>query len=132
MVDLKSSLSESTKSTSTTSSPSSTKPLQQNVNQVQRGNATHVAPQITPDSPKSPVRQESSSPSRGLRQSPTLRQRIQLENTNSKNRFSVLADEESMECGAPPSAPSSPTPGKSPGAFIMIQFLSWRCGDPCC
>ena len=51
IVDLKSSLSESTKSTSTTSSPSSTKPLQQNVNQVQRGNATHVAPQITPDSP---------------------------------------------------------------------------------
>ena len=34
-----------------------------------------------------------------------------------KNRFSVLEAEESMECGAPPSAPSSPTPehhGKSP------------------
>ena len=37
--------------------------------------------------------------------------------THTKKRFSALEDEESMECGAPPSTPSSPTPehhGKSP------------------
>ena len=79
--------------------------------------AKQVAPPQTTQSPPSPVRQSTRSPNRGLRQSPTPRQRIQLEKTNSKNRFSVLEDEESMECGAPPSAPSSPTPehrGKSP------------------
>ena len=89
IVNLKSSLSESTKkSTTTSSSPSSTKPLQQNEHQVQRGNTTHVAPQITPDSPMSHVRQESRSPSTGL--SPNPRKMIQLAKTNSKNRFSVL------------------------------------------
>ena len=68
-----------------------------------------VSPRVNPpqetQSPKSPVRRDNMSPIRGLRQSPTPRQRIQLE----KNRFSVLEDEESIECGAPPSAPSSPT-----------------------
>ena len=62
-----------------------------------------VNPPQETQSPKSPVRQDNRSPIRGLRQSPTPRQRIQLEKTNSKNRFSVLEDEESMECGAPPS-----------------------------
>ena len=49
---------------------------------------------------------------------------IQLEKTNSKNRFSVLEDEESMEFGAPPSGPSSPTPehrGKSPPHTLKPQ-----------
>ena len=80
-----------------------------------------VSPRVNPpqetQSPKSPVRRENRSRIRGLRQSPTPRQRIQLEKTNSKNRFSALEDEESMECEASPSAPSSPTPehrGKSP------------------
>ena len=80
-----------------------------------------TAPRVNPpqetQSPKSPVRQDNRSPIRGLRQSPTPRQRIQLEKTNSKNRFSALEKEESMECGAPPSAPSSPTSqhrGKNP------------------
>ena len=75
-----------------------------------------TAPQET-QSPKSPVRQDNRSLIRGLRQSRTPRQRIQLEKTNSKNRFSVLEDDESMECGAPPSATSSPTSqhhGKNP------------------
>ena len=70
IADLKTSLSEkthTTPNTSTSSSQPSTK--HQNVNQVPRGNATHVAPDITTDSPKSPVRPDSRSPSRGLRQS---------------------------------------------------------------
>ena len=117
IADLKSTLSKSTSSTTNASSSSTTtKLVQQTVNQAKKGNVTQVAPQIT-DSPKSPTRQDNRSPRRGLRQSPTPRQRIQLEKTNSKNRFSVLEDEESMECGTPPSAPSSPTPehrGKSP------------------
>ena len=84
---------------------------------------TRITKQVAPaqttqttQSPPSPVRQSTRSPNRGLRQSPTPRQWIKLEKTNSKNRFSALEDEESMECGAPPSAPSSPTPehcGKS-------------------
>ena len=80
--------------------------------QIQTAPPKEVSPRVNPpqetQSPKSPVRQDNRSPIRGLRQSPTPRQRIQLEKTNSKNRFSVLEDEESMECGAPPSAPSSP------------------------
>ena len=87
IVNLKSSLSESTKQSTSTSSPSFTKPLQQNENSVQRGNTTHVTPQITPNRSTSPVRQETRSPSRGIRQSPTPRHRIQLEKTNSKIDF---------------------------------------------
>ena len=89
--------------------------------QIQTAPPKEVSLRVNPpqetQSPKSPVRQDNRSPIRGLRQSPTPRQRIQLEKTNSKNRFSVLEDEESMECGAPPSAPSSPTSqhrGKNP------------------
>ena len=114
--DLKVSLSEDKQSkptviptTQQTFKPQSSESLREVVKQV-------ATPQTT-QSPPSPVRQSTRSPNRGLRQSPTPRQRIQLEKTNSKNRFSALEDEESMECGAPPSAPSSPTPehrGKSP------------------
>ena len=104
--ELKSSLNETTKrqpSSSTNLTTSTPTPCEV---------VLQVTPRVTPKS----VRNDSQSPSRGLRQSPTPRQ-IQWEKTNSKNRFSVLEDEESMECGAPPSAPSSPTPehrGKSP------------------
>ena len=109
--DLKSSLSES-QAIKTSASIAPTKP-----SALSKEPVTKVTPPLVNESPKSPVRQASKSPNRVLRQSPTPRQRIQLEKTNSKNRFSVLEDEESMECGAPPSAPSSPTPehrGKSP------------------
>ena len=89
--------------------------------QIQTAPPKEVSLRVNPpqetQSPKSPVRQDNRYPIRGLRQSPTPRQRIQLEKTNSKNRFSILEDEESMECGAPPSAPSSPTSqhrGKNP------------------
>ena len=114
--DLKSSLSPSVSSQASsmpTSIPSTSLPKQ---NHMQRVQTTSVESHVT-DNPKSPVGPGNRSPNRGLRQSPTPRQRIQLEKTNSKNRFSVLEDEESMECGAPPSVPSSPTPehrGKSP------------------
>ena len=80
--------------------------------QIQTAPLKEVSPLVNPpQETKSlrPVRRDNRSPTRGLRQSPTPRQRIQLEKTNSKNRFSVLEDEESMECGTPPSAPSSPT-----------------------
>ena len=60
--------------------------------------------------PKSPVRQDNRSPSRGLRQGPTPRQGIRLEKTNSENRFEVLESEESMECGE---ISSTPTPSTS-------------------
>ena len=93
----------------------------QHAPQIQPASPKEVSPRVNPPqeikSPKSPIRQADRSPIRGLRQSPTPRQRIQLEKTNSKNRFSVLEAEESMECGAPPSAPSSPTSqhlGKTP------------------
>ena len=93
----------------------------QHAPQIQPASPKEVSPRVNPPqeikSPKSPVRQADRSPIRGLRQSPTPRQRIQLEKTNSKNRFSVLEAEESMQCGAPPSAPSSPTSqhrGKNP------------------
>ena len=115
IADLKSSLSESTSTnsnTSTSSSPPSTK--QQNVNQVQKGNTSHVAPDITTDRPKSPVRPDSRSPSRGLRQCPTPRQRIQLKKNNSKIDFSVLEDEESMECGALPPQHRGKSPPQTP------------------
>ena len=93
------------------SQPSTSQPtVKSQPTQPPREVAKQVAPRQTTQSPLSPVRQST-------RQSPTPRQRIQLEKTNSKKTFSVLEDEESMECGAPPSAPSSPTPehrGKSP------------------
>ena len=114
--DLKVSLSEDKQSkptvistTQPTVKPQSSEPSREITKQV--------APTQTTQSPPSPVRQSTKSSNRGLRQSLTPRQRIQLEKTKSKNRFSALEDEESMECGAPPSAPSSPTPdnrGKSP------------------
>ena len=109
--ELQSTLSESNKPQSSTPKPTSTS------TSVQSEGATQVTPAHIIQTPKSPARQSNRSPNRGLRQSPTPRQRIQLEKTNSKNRFSVLEDEESMECGAPPSAPSSPTSqhrGKNP------------------
>ena len=109
ITELKSSLSESPVVKSSSSVPTtSSEPPKEAV--------TLVTPQVN-ESPKSPVRPSSNSPNRALRQSPTPRQRIQLEKTNSKNRFSVLEAEESMECGAPSSAPSSPTSqhhGKNP------------------
>ena len=111
--DMKVSLSEDKQSkpftSQTTVKPQSSEPSREITKQV-------VPPQTT-QSPPSPVRQSTRSLNRGLRQSLTPCQRIQLEKTNSKNRFSALEDEESMECGAPPSAHSSPTPehrGKSP------------------
>ena len=107
--ELKSSLSESPIVKSSSSVPTTSSEPPKEV-------VTLVTPQVN-ESPKSPVRQSSNSPNRALRQSPTPRQRIQLEKTNSKNRFSVLEVEESMECGAPPSAPPSPTSqhrGKNP------------------
>ena len=98
--ELKSSLSESTQP----------KPSQSQLKQPPKEVATQVAPPQKTQSPKSPVRRDTKSPSGGLRQSHTPRPRIQLEKTNSKNRFSVLEDEESMECGVLPPSPTSPTP----------------------
>ena len=128
--DLKSSLSEKNQSTMSTSKPkpsvsttSSSQPQVPITSSPKCGAAPKEAPPRVIQTTKSPVRQEHSSPSRGHRQSPT-RQRIQLEKTNSKNRFSVLEDGESMECGVPPSAPSSPTPehrGKSPPQTPKLQ-----------
>ena len=109
--DLKVSLSEPQPSTSKSTIAHSKSTQQQRVATAQ------VAPPQKPQSPRSPVRQSNKSPNRGLQQSPTPRQRIQLEKTNSKNRFSVLEDEESMECGVTAYTPSSPTPqnsGESP------------------
>ena len=98
--DLKSSLSESTQP----------KPSPSQLKQPPKEVATQVAPPQKTQSPKSPVRRDTKSPSGGLRQSHTPRLRIQFEKTNSKNRFSVLEDEESMECGVLPPSPTSPTP----------------------
>ena len=98
---LKSSLSESAPTKPSTSKANTSPPIEA---------ATQVAPSQKPQSPKSPVRQGTRSPNRGLRQSPTPRQRIQLEKTNSKNRFAVLEDEETMECGDLPPSPTSSTP----------------------
>ena len=106
------SLSESRKpttdsSTLSTSTPStSTQTIQ---NQAQHVKSTPVESLVN-NRPKSPARQDNRSPSRGLRQSPTPRQRIQLEKTNSKNRYSVLENEESMECRDLSPSPTSPTP----------------------
>ena len=61
---------------STKVKPQSSEPL--------REVAKQVAPPQTTQSPPSPVRQSTRSPNRGLRQSPTPRQTIQLEKTNSK------------------------------------------------
>ena len=81
--DLKVSLSEDKQSkptvistTQPTVKPKSSAPL--------REVAKQVAPPQTTQSPPSPVRQSTRSPNRGLRQSPTPRQRIRLEKTNSK------------------------------------------------
>ena len=106
------SLSESRKpttdsSTLSTSTPStSTQTIQ---NQAQHVKSSPVESLVN-NRPKSPARQDNRYPSRGLRQSPTPRQRIQLEKTNSKNRYSVLENEESMECRDLSPSPTSPTP----------------------
>ena len=119
IADLKQSLSPSkSKSTSTDSSTSTTqqKHVHPKTTQIQGGNSTQKTPPA-PESPKPPVGHNNRSPNRGLRQSPTPRQRIQLEKTNTKNRFTALEDEESMEYGDSSSPPASPTPqhrGKSP------------------
>ena len=99
--DLKVSLSEDKQSepfTSQTSvKPHSSEPSREITKQVTHSQTSQSLP--------SPVRQSTRAPNRGLRQSPTPHQRIQLEKANSKNRFSALKDEESMECGVPPSSP---------------------------
>ena len=63
----------------------------QHAPQIQPASPKEVSPRVNPPqeikSPKSPVRQADRSPIRGLRQSPTPRQRIQLEKTNSKKSF---------------------------------------------
>ena len=103
--ELKASLSESHQPQPSTS--------KQTTPQIKPTTSKEVSLRVKPpqenQSPKSPVRQANRSPIRGLRQSPTPRQRIQLEKTNSKNRFSVLEDQESMECGDLPPSPTSPT-----------------------
>ena len=86
-----------------------------------------VAPPQKTQSPKSHVQRDTKSPSGGLRQSHTPCPRIQLEKTNSKNRFSVLKDEESMECGVLPLSPTSPTPdgvGQKPQQTPKPNVLS--------
>ena len=105
--DIKVSLSESKQNQPSTSQPTI---VQSKTTQPSREVVTQVTPPQKTQSPTSPVRQGNKSPNRGLRQSPTPRQRIQLEKTNSKNRFSALEDEESMEYGEIPSSPPSPTP----------------------
>ena len=105
--DIKVSLSESKQNQPSTSQPTI---VQSKTTQPSREVVTQVTPPQKTQSPTSPVRQGNGSPNRGLRQSPTPRQRIQLEKTNSKNRFSALEDEESMEYGEIPSSPPSPTP----------------------
>ena len=105
--DIKVSLSESKQNQPSTSQPTI---VQSKTTQPSREVVTQVTPPQKTQSPTSPVRQGNRSPNRGLRQSPTPRQRIQLEKTNSKNRFSALEDEESMEYGEIPSSPPSPTP----------------------
>ena len=66
-------------------------PSKQHAPQIQPASPKEVSPRVNPpqeiQSPKSPVRQADRSPIRGLRQSPTPRQRIQLEKTNSKKSF---------------------------------------------
>ena len=104
--ELKASLSESTQPKPSTSQSHISSQLKQPPKEV----ATQVAPPQKTQSPKSPIRRDTKSPSGGLRQSHTPRPRIQLEKTNSKNRFSILEDEESMECGVLPPSPTSPTP----------------------
>ena len=109
--DLKASLSESKQTPSST--PKQQQPSTSKL--ITTTPPSEVVPRVTPSrdiqSPKSPVRHNNRSPNRGLSQSPTPRQRIQLEKTNSKNRFSVLEDAESMECGdlqpSPTSTPKS-------------------------
>ena len=96
--ELKSSLSESTQP----------KPSQSQLKQPPKEVATQVAPPQKTQG-LNLLFGETKSPSGGLRQSHTPRPRIQLEKTNSKNRFSVLEDEEPMECGVLPPSPTSPT-----------------------
>ena len=103
IADIKSALSESNSKSTFTAN------IQSKPKQPERVPVTQVTSQIV-ESLKSPVRKDHRSPTRGLRQSPTPRQRIQLEKTNSKNRFEVLGDEESMECV---DSPSIPTPSTS-------------------
>ena len=78
--ELKASLSESTQSKPSTSQSHISSQLKQPPKEV----ATQVAPPQKTQSPKSPIRRDTKSPSGGLRQSHTPRPRIQLEKTNSK------------------------------------------------
>ena len=89
--DLKSSLSDSPVVSSSSKPSTTTSPTHEAV--------TQVTPPAVKETPTSPVRQANRSPNRAIRQSPTPRRRIQLETTNTKNRFEVLESEESMECG---------------------------------
>ena len=102
---LKASLSESTQPKPSTSQSLISSQLKQPPKKV----ATQVAHPQKTQSPKSPIRRDTKSPSGGLRQNHTPRPRIQLEKTNSENRFSVLEDVES-ECGVLLPSPTSPTP----------------------
>ena len=75
-----------------------------------------VAPPQTTQSPPSPDRQSTRSPNRGLRQSPTPRQRIQLEKTNSKNQFSLWKMRSPWSVGhhhLPPHLPCLSTVGRA-------------------
>ena len=102
--------------TQPTAKPQSSEPL--------REVAKQVAPPQTTQSPPSPVRQSTRSPNRGLKQSPTPRQRIQLEKTNSKNRFSALEDEESMDVGhhhLPPHLPRLSTVGRALHRLLNVN-----------
>ena len=100
--DLKSSLSDSPVVSSSSKPSTTTSPTHEAV--------TQVTPPAVKETPTSPVRQANRSPNRAIRQSPTPRRRIQLETTNTKNRFEVLESEESMECGE---LTPTPTPSTS-------------------
>ena len=87
--------------------------------QTKQVNSTTTSSTTSPESssqdttPRSQVRPLTKSPVRGARQSHAPRPKVQLETTNSKNRFSALMGrEEEMECGERPPSPS-PTRGHS-------------------
>ena len=87
--------------------------------QIQTAPPKEVSPRVnTPQetqSPKLPVRRDNRSPIRGLRQSPTPRQRIQLEKTNSKIDFLFFRMRSLWNVGhhhLPPLLPRLSTVGK--------------------
>ena len=134
ITELKSSLSEKNHPTITTSKPTvstaSSQPPAVSITPSPPPSemAPHVPSPREIHPPKSPVRQDNRSPSRGLRQSPTPRQRIQLEKTNSKNRFEVLESEQSMECGEISSTPTptSKTSGQKPPQTPKPQRTKYK------